>query len=81
MTRQSLTPNQIAEREACVADAIASVELEGLAANPHGINELLYAYARGEITDEQREAALAEIVRKIQAEDAALPSPPASSRL
>jgi hypothetical protein len=66
----------IAEREAAVDDAIASVELEGFNDNPHGVNEVLYAYARGELTDEQREEAIAAIVGKIQAEDAALQPPP-----
>ncbi|MFO0433361.1 MAG: antitoxin VbhA family protein [bacterium] len=76
-----LTPAQIAERLAATDDAVASVELEGLNENPHGINEVLYAFARGEITLEERAAKISEIVRKIQDEDAALPPPPPRTTL
>jgi hypothetical protein len=70
-----LTPQQVAERIAAVDDAIANVELEGFNQNPGGINEILYAHARGDISDAERHAAIEAIVAAIQAEDKALARP------
>jgi len=67
-----LTAQQIAERTAAFDDAIADVELEGFSENTGGINKILYAHARGDISEAERQAAIHAIVAAIQVEDKAL---------
>jgi hypothetical protein len=70
----------IAEREAAVDDAIASVELEGLSYDG-GVHEILYRHARGEISDAQRDAAVERLLEQIQSDAAQRPVPVPSKRL
>jgi hypothetical protein len=75
MPGTKLTPAQILAREFDVREAIANSELSGFDSDPYGVSGILFAHARGEITDAERGAKLDSIVEQINRDDAALPAP------
>ena len=80
MSTTKPTAPSVAEREAAVDDAIASVELEGFRYDG-GVHEILYRHARGEISDAERDAEVDRLVQQIQRDAAARPVPAPLKRL